>query len=67
MSASALYPVPASWHQSAWINKQKYTEMYRQSIEQPEQFWAEQANEFLTWDKPWQTVSSHDFSAAEAT
>jgi len=67
MSASALYPVPASWHQSAWINKQKYTEMYRQSIEQPEQFWAEQANEFLTWDNPWQTVSSHDFSAAEAT
>ena len=39
MSESSLYPVPASWRESAWINKQKYTEMYRQSIEQPDQFW----------------------------
>ena len=67
MSESSLYPVPASWRESAWINKQKYTEMYRQSIEQPDQFWAEQAREFLTWDSPWQTVSSYDFLAAEAT
>ena len=67
MSSLPLYPVPASWQESAWINKQKYTEMYRQSIDQPEQFWAEQAAEFLTWDAPWQTVSSYDFSAGEAT
>ncbi|MGB0669481.1 MAG: AMP-binding protein, partial [Porticoccaceae bacterium] len=67
MSSLPLYPVPASWQESAWINKQKYTEMYRQSIDQPEQFWAEQAAEFLTWDAPWQTVSSYDFPAGEAT
>ena len=67
MSSLPLYPVPASWQDSAWINKQKYTEMYRQSVDQPEQFWAQQADEFLTWDTPWQTVCSYDFSAAEAT
>ncbi len=67
MSSLPMYPVPASWQDSAWINKQKYTEMYRQSVDQPEQFWAQQADEFLTWDTPWQTVCSYDFSAAEAT
>ena len=67
MSSLPLYPVPASLQDSAWINKQKYTEMYRQSVDQPEQFWAQQADEFLTWDTPWQTVCSYDFSAAEAT
>ena len=67
MSESPLYPVPAHWQENAWINKQKYSQMYRQSIEQPDQFWAEQASEFLTWDKPWQSVSSYDFAAGEAT
>jgi acetyl-CoA synthetase len=67
MTESPLYPVPAHWQENAWINKQKYSQMYRQSIEQPDQFWAEQASEFLTWDKPWQSVSSYDFAAGEAT
>ncbi|MDG1311575.1 MAG: acetate--CoA ligase [Porticoccaceae bacterium] len=67
MSESPLYPVPAHWQENAWINKQKYSQMYRQSIEQPDQFWAEQASEFLTWDKQWQSVSSYDFAAGEAT
>ena len=70
MSASALYPVPASWHQSAWINKQKYTEMYRQSIEQPEQFWAEHIPT-LHWEAPRLTSllgpsSSRRFSATSS-
>ncbi len=67
MSESPLYPVPTHWQENAWINKQKYRQMYRQSIEQPDQFWAEQAEEFLSWDRPWQTVSSFDFAAGEAT
>jgi acetyl-CoA synthetase len=67
MSESPLYPVPAHWQENAWINKQKYSQMYRQSIEQPDQFWAEQAEEFLSWDRPWQTVCSFDFAAGEAT
>ncbi|MDO7634788.1 MAG: hypothetical protein MUQ60_02600, partial [Porticoccaceae bacterium] len=27
--------------------------MYRQSIDNPEQFWADQATQFLTWNSPW--------------
>ncbi len=67
MSEFPLHPVPEHWQKTAWIDKDRYREMYLQSIEQPDEFWAEQALNFLTWDRPWQTVSSYDFSAGEAS
>ena len=36
------YPVPESWSSSAWINKEKYNEMYDQSVRDPDGFWREQ-------------------------
>jgi len=35
--------------------------MYRRSLEDPEEFWAEMANSFLNWDKTWNTVVDYDF------
>ncbi len=67
MSEFPLHPVPEHWRKTAWIDKDRYREMYLQSIEQPDEFWTEQALNFLTWDRPWQTVSSYDFSAGEAS
>ena len=67
MSESAVYPVPEQWKENAWINQDRYKAMYQQSIENPDQFWAEQAAEFLQWESPWQTVRDVDFSKGEAT
>jgi acetyl-CoA synthetase len=39
----------------------EYERLYRQSIEEPETFWAEQAERYLTWFKPWDTVLDCDF------
>ena len=39
----------------AHANIQEYDQLYRYSIEQREQFWAEQAAH-LSWFKPWDTV-----------
>jgi acetyl-CoA synthetase len=44
------------------LNEQKYNEMYQQSIQNPDDFWAKQATEFLSWDKPWDEVSNVDFN-----
>jgi len=66
MSDVQLYPVPESWAKTAWINKETYQEMYRQSIDDPEQFWAKQAAEFLSWETPWLTVCDYDFAKGEA-
>ena len=66
MSETHLYPVPESWSETAWINKERYQNMYQQSIDDSDTFWTEQAKEFLTWDSPWTKVSSYDFSKGEA-
>jgi acetyl-CoA synthetase len=36
--------------------------MYQESITNPDDFWANQAEEFLTWDNKWESVSSVDFN-----
>lgn len=67
MSEVHTYPVPESVASSAWIDREKYDAMYQQSVENPDQFWAEQANEFLTWSKPFSSVQSFDFHDGSAT
>lgn len=67
MSEVHIYPVPESAANNAWIDREKYDAMYQQSVENPDQFWAEQANEFLTWSKPFSQVQSFDFRDGSAT
>lgn len=66
MSEIHTYPVPAEFAAKAHINEQQYNEMYKQSVENPNQFWAEQAEEFLSWDQRWSKVSEYDFIKGEA-
>ncbi len=62
---SQIYPVSQEVAQRSLINDAQYQQMYRQSIEDPDTFWADQAQTFLQWDKPWDTVSSADFAAGK--
>ena len=66
MSEIHTYPVPVEFAASAHINEQQYHQMYKQSVENPDQFWAEQAEQFLTWDQRWSRVSEYDFVKGEA-
>ncbi len=61
MSESKVYPVKPEIAATAYINQAEYQALYRRSIEEPEQFWAEQASKFLDWDKPWQSVMDFDY------
>ena len=65
MSQDKVYPVPESFASGAHINKARYEDMYRRSVEDPEGFWADQANEFISWYKPWNKVLDWDFHAGE--
>ena len=42
----------------------EYKEMYRRSIEDADAFWSEQAREYITWYKEWDTVMRYDFENA---
>ncbi|GAW85855.1 acetyl-CoA synthetase [Bathymodiolus platifrons methanotrophic gill symbiont] len=39
--------------------------LYQQSIDQPEAFWAEQAEQFLDWQQPWDKVMEYDYPKGE--
>ena len=64
MSETKLYEVPASFAARAHITKEKYQAMYQRSIDDPEGFWAEQAEQFLDWYKPWDKVLEWDYHKA---
>lgn len=62
----SVYSVPPAIAEKAHINKEKYDSLYQQSITDPDGFWAEQAKSFLTWQKPWNSVSEFDFHKGTA-
>ena len=64
MSEQKIYDVPAAVAAHAHLNDAQYQELYQRSISDPEAFWAEQAEEFVTWFKPWDKVSDWDFHKA---
>jgi acetyl-CoA synthetase len=65
MSDNKIYPVPEAVAKRSHLDKSRYEEMYRQSIESPDEFWAEQAGAMLHWHEPWQKVRSGDFATAD--
>ncbi|NBC23619.1 MAG: acetate--CoA ligase [Gammaproteobacteria bacterium] len=67
MSETHTYPVPDFMADRAFINEAQYRAMYQRSIEDPEGFWAEQADIFLTWEKKWDRVFSEDMPAGRVS
>ena len=67
MSEPQFYPVSDYWFENAWINKEKYEDMYQESVESPDSFWEKQAAEFLDWNVKWEQVYSADFSKGDSS
>ncbi len=65
MSENAIYPVSEAAAAKSHLDSAQFEEMYRQSIEDPEEFWAEMAARFLHWHKPWQKVMAGDFASSD--
>ena len=57
-----LYKVPRSVSEAALIDNPAYEADYARSIADPEAFWAEKANELLSFYKKWDSVHESDFS-----
>jgi acetyl-CoA synthetase len=61
MSEAKLYAVSEDWAERAWIDAEKYRDMYRRSVEDPDGFWAEQAKR-LDWIRPYTKVKKATFA-----
>lgn len=65
MSHSDIYAVPDHFS-DAHITAESYKTMYERSLADPDGFWADLADEFLTWDQRWTQVQSAEFTAGKA-
>ena len=62
----STFPTADAVRRAAQLSQEDYQRLYRQSIEQPDTFWAEQAKGFLDWITPWHTVQSSDINTGAA-
>ena len=61
MDDNRIYPVALPNAEDAYIDEARYQEMYRRSIESPEEFWSQQAEKYLTYSKKWDRVMDYDY------
>ena len=55
-----IYAVPDDWKSKAYLDHEKYEELYARSIADPNGFWAEQGNR-IEWIKPFTKVKHTSF------
>ena len=66
MTNDKQYPVSDDAKQRAHLSIDKYQDLYQKSINAPETFWPEMANEFLTWSKPWEQLTESNLMTGTA-
>ena len=65
MSEVKVYPAPAALAATAHIGAEQYNEMYAHSINDPDAFWGEQAEKFVSWYKKWDKVQDWDYDRVD--
>jgi acetyl-CoA synthetase len=60
MMSDKVYEVPADWLKRAFADDAKYQAMYRQSVKDPNGFWAEQAQR-IDWIEPFSKVKNTSY------
>ncbi|WDG57036.1 acetate--CoA ligase [Pseudomonas chlororaphis] len=63
----SMFPQADAVRRAAQLSQDDYQRLYRESIEHPSTFWAEQATRFLDWSAPWQTVQRYDLKTGAAS
>ena len=64
MADEKTYEAPAEAVARAHVDRAGYEEMYARSLRDPEGFWAEQAERFVTWSRKWNAVRDVDYARA---
>ncbi|BCX89825.1 acetyl-CoA synthetase [Methylomarinovum tepidoasis] len=64
MPHEKVYPVPPQIAARAHIDAERYRTLYARSLQDPDGFWSEQAERFITWDRRWEQVCDWDFQRA---
>ncbi len=65
MSEHHIYPVTEKSKARSYLKLDEYLSLYQQSIEDPDTFWANQANRFLDWAQPFSEVYQGDMKQGQ--
>ena len=65
MSEVKIYPAPAPLAGAAHIDAEQYAALYQRSISDPDAFWAEQAEQFVSWSRKWDKVQDWDYDKVD--
>jgi acetyl-CoA synthetase len=55
--SDSLIKVPSEWRQHAWIDRERYEDMYARSLNDPEGFWRNEAAR-ISWIRPFTKVKN---------
>ncbi len=58
-----VFSVPDEWRENAYINSiEKYREIWKRSIDDPDGFWGDIGEEYVSWFKKWDKVCEYDWN-----
>ena len=67
MNKEKIYNTPTSILESSNISEAEFNELYKQSLENPDEFWANQADKYLDWNQKWTKVKETNIEKGEVT
>ena len=59
-----IYPVPAKFKEKAYIkSREEYEKIWKESVDDPNGFWAKIAEEYITWFEKWDKVMDCNYGS----
>ena len=65
MNKEKIYNVPKDISKHSNVSESEFQVLYKQSLENPDEFWSSQAESFLDWDKKWEEVKNTNIEKGE--
>ena len=67
MNKERIYNPSQSILENSNISSSEFEELYKKSLENPDQFWSEQADKYLDWDQRWTQIQETNIKKGEVT
>ena len=67
MTKKVIYKISQNIKNDSLVSEEEFSDMYQHSITNPNEFWHEQASNYLEWISEWDQVSEHDFSKGQVS
>jgi acetyl-CoA synthetase len=65
MNKERIYNPSQSILENSNISSSEFEELYKKSLDNPDQFWSEQADKYLDWDQRWTQIQETDIKKGE--